>query len=171
MHNKSVESYKMGRADASHFEPHANRYLAMRYVILLAACLAAAGCASSPRARVRWESWAIHITGYDVPPPASNPYSDKLGQREYLRFYHEAYLTTMWQDCSVHSTISPISEHSEAAVAGHYDGQHDADLAKREYWARQGRAYHRFGGWGNHRCQLAGQRSAGQGCPEVRGAQ
>lgn len=114
----------------------------MRISVLLLLVLVAAGCtthqgASTPLA----EGFAVHMTGYDVPEPSQVPFADDISRREYLRFYHYAYLTTMWQDVPSHSTITPVSDSPEAATAGHYAGQEDAHRDKAEYWRQHGREY------------------------------
>ena len=114
----------------------------MRLTVLFTIVLVSIGCATHHGAPTpRAESLAVYMTGYDVPKPSEIPFADEPARREYLRFYHFAYLATMWEDVPSLSCITPISDAPEAAVAGHYAGEVDAHRDKSEYWRQRGREY------------------------------
>ena len=114
----------------------------MRITVLFPVLLVSVGCAAHQGTPTpHGEGFAVYMTGYDVPAPSEVPFSGEIARREYLRFYHEAYLTTMWQDVASHSTITPISDSPEAAMAAWNAGQEDAHRDKAEYWRQRGREY------------------------------
>ncbi|MAE60146.1 MAG: hypothetical protein CMJ49_02190 [Planctomycetaceae bacterium] len=109
--------------------------------MLLIVIVSAGGCAASPLPEPA-ESVAIFISGYDVPQPDSIPFTKASERHEYLRHYHIAYLTVMWSHYWGSSTITPESDHWDAAIAGHRDGEDDALNAKAKYWQQRGRNVH-----------------------------
>ena len=113
----------------------------MRGAMLLIVIVSGVGCATSSPTEPA-ESVAIFISGYDVPQPGTIPFSEPTERHEYLRHYHEAYLTAMWSHYWGSSTITPESDHWDAAVAGHRDGEDDALNAKAKYWQQRGLNVH-----------------------------
>ncbi len=118
------------------------RKINMNRLLLISLALMATACASDAQPPASASpSFAVLITGYEVPKPTSVPFADETDQREYLRFYHQGYLTTMHDDHFGHSSISPISDRPQAAMEGHYAGQTDAHRDKTAYWAARGREF------------------------------
>lgn len=102
------------------------------------------GCAHAPlrhddrHAAVTAPDYSLQLTPFDVPVPTNVPFDDEAMIREYLTFFHRAYLgTTNDSNYGGGSSISPISPFLDAAVAGHNDGQEAAMRLKQTVWGER----------------------------------
>lgn len=109
-------------------------------VALMGLLLLQAGCRSehgewtpSPR------SYALNLSGYEVPKPDNVPYSGAEDRGEYLRFYHSGYLAAVNErEAFVAINITPDSPRPQAAVDGWNDGFSEGTRVKHAYWRERG---------------------------------